>query len=306
MATARWFTFDGVFTGPGADLPYDVPLLDDVTQTAYQAYALRRLTFDYTGPLVKVRRSTDNALLDVGTATNDTDLNWAALTAFIGANTGYITTWYDQSGNARNMVQATTTKQPKLVDAGALVTLGTHAKAAAQFLGSDCHLRHTSPGMRTLIPATGCSICHVHTEASGLVPYGESDATSGGGHTLPFYWPGDGTMKALFTSSPGTSQSPFPTTAIDSYGSVHADMLIKPTTRGQIYRDGVLKSDSSFTPTLPTTSTNATLGGWDGAGTGTVSSDYTGKIGEHILFTSNLDGVGIQKVATSQKNYFGI
>ena len=37
---------------------------------------------------------------------------------------GYVSTWYDQSGNANDATQGTTTAQPKIVDAGALVTGG--------------------------------------------------------------------------------------------------------------------------------------------------------------------------------------
>jgi len=37
---------------------------------------------------------------------------------------GFVSTWYDQSGNANDATQATTTAQPKIVDAGSLVTGG--------------------------------------------------------------------------------------------------------------------------------------------------------------------------------------
>ena len=37
---------------------------------------------------------------------------------------GFVSTWYDQSGNANNATQATTTAQPKIVSAGSLVTGG--------------------------------------------------------------------------------------------------------------------------------------------------------------------------------------
>jgi hypothetical protein len=60
---------------------------------------------------------------------------------------GFVSTWYDQSGNANNATQATTTKQPKIVSAGALVvggldfdgtddSLGANA-VAASFTGTD-------------------------------------------------------------------------------------------------------------------------------------------------------------------------
>jgi hypothetical protein len=38
-----------------------------------------------------------------------------------GTDNGFVTTWYDQSGNANNAVQTTTTLQPNIVTAGALL-----------------------------------------------------------------------------------------------------------------------------------------------------------------------------------------
>ena len=42
----------------------------------------------------------------------------------VSTNDGFVSTWYDQSGNANNATQATTTAQPKIVSAGALVAGG--------------------------------------------------------------------------------------------------------------------------------------------------------------------------------------
>ena len=37
---------------------------------------------------------------------------------------GYVATWYDQSGNGNNAVQAVATSQPKIVEGGVLVADG--------------------------------------------------------------------------------------------------------------------------------------------------------------------------------------
>ena len=42
----------------------------------------------------------------------------------VSTNDGFVTTWYDQSGNANDATQIATASQPKIVDAGALVTGG--------------------------------------------------------------------------------------------------------------------------------------------------------------------------------------
>jgi hypothetical protein len=81
------------------------------------------LSSAYTGPLIRVRRSSDNAERDIfGTFRGDLDL--AALTSFVGANSGFVTTWYDQSGTGRHATQATAASQPRIVNAGAVDTLG--------------------------------------------------------------------------------------------------------------------------------------------------------------------------------------
>ena len=80
---------------------------------ASAAYSLRNLANNVTN-VVRVRRSSDNTEQDF-TAVEITD---GTLTTFTGVNDGFVTTWYDQSGNSNNAVQATATLQPKLVTSG--------------------------------------------------------------------------------------------------------------------------------------------------------------------------------------------
>lgn len=85
---------------------------------------------NYTGPLLRVRRSNDNAELDIGAvatpdANGDRFLDTVALLAFTGANSGLVTTWYDQSGNGRHAPQPTTTSQPRIVNAGVVDTINS-------------------------------------------------------------------------------------------------------------------------------------------------------------------------------------
>jgi hypothetical protein len=101
---------------------------------ASAAYSLRNLSSAYTGPLIRVRRSSDNVERDIfGTFRGDLDL--AALTSFVGANSGFVTTWYDQSGLGRNATQTNATSQPRIVNAGAVDT--QNGKPAIVFDGSD-------------------------------------------------------------------------------------------------------------------------------------------------------------------------
>lgn len=101
---------------------------------ASAAYSLRNLSSAYTGPLIRVRRSNDNVERDIyGTFAGDLDI--ASLVAFIGANSGFVTTWYDQSGSGRHATQASASLQPRIVNAGVVDT--QNGKPAVWFDGVD-------------------------------------------------------------------------------------------------------------------------------------------------------------------------
>ena len=101
--------------GLGALLP-----LDGLSVSAAGAYGLRKLRTAYAGNCIKVTTSAaGNATQDIGFVGNNLDT--ASLATFLGANTGTINTWYDQSGNARNFTQATLALQPVIYTSSAVV-----------------------------------------------------------------------------------------------------------------------------------------------------------------------------------------
>jgi hypothetical protein len=82
----------------------------------------RRLWSNYTGALIEVRRSSDNALLDIGFDANN-ELDVTTLTGFIGANSGFVRTLYDQTGLGNHFQQTTLANQPRIVNAGVVDTV---------------------------------------------------------------------------------------------------------------------------------------------------------------------------------------
>jgi surface protein len=94
-------------------------LLDSYGGSA-AAYSLRALSSAYVGPLVKVRRASDNAEQDIY-ANYDGTLNTSSLESFCSGTDGFVETWYDQSGNARDASQATAANQPKIVSSGSVI-----------------------------------------------------------------------------------------------------------------------------------------------------------------------------------------
>jgi len=97
--------------------PYAQPaanlLLDDYPNAA-AAYSLRKLDKDYTGAAIRVRKdTTGQPEQDIG-FTASGDLDTAALKSFLNARSGFVTTWYDQSGSGRNATQSTAANQPRI------------------------------------------------------------------------------------------------------------------------------------------------------------------------------------------------
>ena len=98
------------------------PLLLDTYPSAAAAYSVRKLRTAYTGNAIRVRRSSDNTEQDIGFYGNILDTS--ALTTFCSGTNGFITTWYDQSGNGLNATQTTAIQQPKIVSSGNVLTNG--------------------------------------------------------------------------------------------------------------------------------------------------------------------------------------
>jgi hypothetical protein len=153
--------------GPEAPAP---PPLDQYTGAA-AAYSVRLLRTAYTGDIMRVRRDSDQNEIDVGFDSNDefgltspvsnaTSGSFTDFADFIGhggtpAN-GFCRWWYDQSGNAVDAGQATSTSQPKIYDSTTgIIEEGAAGKEkpALDFDGSNDGL-NCSTNLRT---TTGAS-----------------------------------------------------------------------------------------------------------------------------------------------------
>jgi len=67
----------------------------------------------------------------MGFITNELDTT--TLLTFVGLGNGFITTWYDQTGNSRNLIQTSLTAQPQIVVGGVIYTYNN--KSALYFDG---------------------------------------------------------------------------------------------------------------------------------------------------------------------------
>lgn len=113
----------------------DEPYLLNEYPNAYAAYSLRKLRSDYTGPAIRVRRSSDDVEQDIG-FTSDGWVDTEALESFVGSGDGFVTTWYAQVGGTPNMVQSNPTEQPYAARGGIAET-DAEGKPAFRFEGGD-------------------------------------------------------------------------------------------------------------------------------------------------------------------------
>jgi len=109
-------------------------LLLDLYPSAAAAYSVRKLRSAYTGNAIRVRRSSDNTEQDIGFDLTG-NLDTSALTTFCSGTNGFVTTWYDQSGNANNSVQTTAANQPQIISAGSVIL--KNSKPSVEFDGSN-------------------------------------------------------------------------------------------------------------------------------------------------------------------------
>ena len=87
--------------------------------TSLVAFSLRQLSSAYTGNAIQVRRSSDGTTQNIG-FTAAGDLDTVTLKAFVGSGTGYVSIWYDQSGNGYNATQTTIAYLPTIVSSGVI------------------------------------------------------------------------------------------------------------------------------------------------------------------------------------------
>lgn len=99
-------------------------VLDSMTSAGRNAcvafYSFRLTRSAYTGPSVRIRRSTDNTQQDFypnssNQLTTGVGGTGSLLSSWLGAATGYVVTWYDQTGRGKHINQATTGSQPTIV-----------------------------------------------------------------------------------------------------------------------------------------------------------------------------------------------
>ena len=116
--------------------PNPAPYLLDTYTGSAAAYSLRLLDSTYTGFAIKVQDNVGGATQDIGFNVFG-ELDTVSLSAYGGSNDVFVETWYDQSGNSNNAVQATTANRPKIYDGATGAVIVENGKPSVYFKVND-------------------------------------------------------------------------------------------------------------------------------------------------------------------------
>ena len=145
---------------------------------AAAAYSLRNLSASYTGNVVDVRRSSDDA---VASFTAD-EVSDGTLVAWVGAgNDGTVSKWYDQSGNDNHAVQTTPANQPTIVEGGSLVTNDEGNPSIQNEEGTYFDLESTVGGIQDLsvffageVPTNFAALLGLSANSSSMIRFSKN------------------------------------------------------------------------------------------------------------------------------------
>lgn len=269
-------TRPGLIRGYTEGLGATAYILDDFPNAA-SAYSLRRLRDNYAGSAIRVRRSSDNTEQDIA-FDNDGNLDENSLTTFVGANNGFVTKWYDQSGNAKDFEQTTASYQPQIVSSGTVIKQG--AKAAIDFNATNNNYLITSASVNlgtTLSIFTSAILERNHTSYSRFLN-GMNDlyifvGTDTSEQIATFY--GDGTAW-------GTVTAQSTTTWLNTY------RLLTTINNGNDnqYVNGTLTTSRSNA--LGSFNAKITLGGmYNTSGVDTFNQMWDGKVTELLIYATD-------------------
>jgi hypothetical protein len=255
-------------------------LLDSLSVASSTAYSLRKLRKNHTGNALRVRRSSDNAELDIGFSSGELDTS--TLLTHASGGSAFVTTWYDQSGKNNNATQPTAGNQPQIVNAG-VVILDSVGLPSLSFTRASATFLQTVNDI-------------VNDANMNVYLYIDSNVNNTGDD----YFFRTGTA-GVFYESTGVYRY-FSGLVLASAVSANNDRGIFGTyagASGAIYRNGVAIATGNTGASTATGKLNI------GRGNGT-GQEVTCNIGEFIVFETRLDTVERKKIEQSQSKYFNV
>jgi hypothetical protein len=279
--------------GLNGSAPGFVTILDSLSAASAAAFSTRKLRSAYAGACMNVRRSSDNAAQDIGFVNGALDT--ASLLAFVGANNGFVTTWYDQSGLGNNATQATAVNQPQIVASGVVTTAGS--KPALKFVAAT-PLWLNIPGQTTtnIFSMNAVFQTSAFAAVQGLT---DGDATGGTGAAQFIISASTG---ALAYQKKGVATL-FASTLTPATGTPQIATLVATNTTAAISLNGTTQINNS----IPAANLNLPIASI-GIANSTLSifNGLDGFESENVVFATNIADADRQLLERNQEAYYSI
>jgi hypothetical protein len=266
---------------------------------AVGAYSIRKLSSSYTGAALRIRRDSDNIEQDIAFLPSG-DLDTTGLKLFVGSGSGFVRTWYDQSGINNHIHQTSQANQPVLVNNG--IINRQNSRPVVEFSNTSVRFLSTTT-------ATG-----VAGNASSSMFMATRFTNGGSSADMPFVLgqPGSNTrIRAMYRISNSVNAGYVTwgndiqnsTLSLDLRGAMHSFGVVQSGQNLDFFRDG-----SSVSQTLPsavgTIQSNV-------ISVGTLQNNTTGfatdmVTGEAVAFVSALGSADRQALQCSQQAYFSM
>jgi len=264
-------------------------ILDSNLNNISFAFGMRVLESDYNGPLIRLRRSSDNTEKDFGWGDND-KIDIDAIDTWRSGSDVYVHTWYDQSGLSRDAIQIEMAKQPQFSPD----ITRPHFKGD----GSNDHLTVDTPN----------GIQDVTNSGKQGTVFAIMSATSRAQHSFGVLTGGDRWSTHVNWSNNSLYFDPGGTGSPRSFGNsdnankwVHYTFL-KNSTRGVVRVNGIEKLNGSNDKTCTRTEDFAI--GW---ATGNQASYHaTTSFMEMIMYKTDITTTEYQEIENNAITFWGI
>ena len=215
--------------------------LDSYTSGLNRCCWIRRLLTSYTGSLIRVRKSSGGDTTteqDIGYLADNT-LDTTALATFAGSESVVIVKVYDQSGNGKDSVQATTGKQPRIVNAGTY-------DGFIRFDGTDDCLTSANSGTPSIFSVVSRAALRSTAGVYVLLEHGNAGPAASHSNAV-FYNDGSATQKTNLLLSTNTNYRLNDYTAVTISGVMGAvfDYSQSASAKEKLYKAGSLQGVSA-------------------------------------------------------------
>lgn len=279
--------------------------------TAAAAYSLRKVRAGYSNNAVQIRRSSDQAEVDVAFDSDGKVSNSSLVTdvteesesggtqvASSGATTladflnpggsgtdAFVVTWYDQSPSGNDITQTTSANQPKIAESGALLADGVDFDGSASYLDATSALGATS--------TVGAFIVHKPDDTDENQYLIDNRDGTGDGMRIMQRSDGDGNYRFSMDSTNVNSAS----------GSVTTNetllTAIQSSTAATLFKNAVQQA------TAADDAISVTAAFRIGANRVSTGTYFDGTMKEIILFTSDQTDNRF-KIESNINNYYGL